>query len=247
MVFDLDCEDAYFRAEERGLPKPNFTAINRNNGHAHLGYQLETPVNFFASSSVGATKFYEAVERGFTHRLGADWGYSGFVSKNPLHPQWEVEWASGQTYDLGRLNDYLEPKDKQRRLKSEMSGVGRNVTTFNHIREIAYKEVLKFKKAHKSEDRFMEFLEDCAGDLNRTFSHQLHRAEIRCLARSVSKFVWKEFSIEKFSAIQSCRGKRAWSKTLTLTKEKPWELEGVCRRTWERRRAAQASPFRAII
>src|SRR6185312_14312232 len=135
----------------------NFTAVNRSNGHAHVAYQLETPVSFYDSSHHGPIKFLDAVTRGMTKRLGADHGYRGFISKNPLSAQWETAWQSEMPYTLGRLNDYLDPSDKKWR-QPEPSAIGRNVTVFDAIRKTAYQEVLNFKKRGESEERFGDFL-----------------------------------------------------------------------------------------
>jgi hypothetical protein len=242
MVFDLDCEDAFFRHEDRGLPPPNFCSINRQNGHAHIGYKLEIPVSFYETSHREPIRFLDAVDRGFTKRLGADEGYSGFLSKNPLNKKWESVWHTHIPYTLGRLNDYLDKKDKQRAPKPENSVIGRNVTIFDHIRKISYREVLKFKKSGKSEEDFCDMLEDAAQDKNSEFyPYLLGISEIRSLARSVSGWTWNEFTLEDFSAIQAARGRRRWSKVQTLTATKPWEAEGICRRTWERRRSRQTA------
>lgn len=113
MVFDIDAPDSWFRPEERRLPPPTFIALNRENGHGHAAYLLESPVNSWTATGTGVTRYYEAVERGFTKRLGADRGYAGFLSKNPLSEAWEVDWQAQYAYTLDELNDYLTPKDRQ--------------------------------------------------------------------------------------------------------------------------------------
>jgi len=245
LVFDIDLPDAYFAAEEARLPDPNFIAVNRDNGHAHIGYRIDPPVSFYMESRREPMKFFDAVDRGFTRRLRADRGYTGFLSKNPVHLKWETVWQAKLPYELSTLNDYLEPEDKQLAPRQEDSPLGRNVTVFDGIRAIAYLEVLKFKKAKKSEGDFMEFIRDEAKAINATFwPSPLTDPEIRCLARSVSGWTWKHFNFEEFSAIQAARVRRRWSKVQTLTDSKPWEAEGICRRTWERRR--QAARIRGI-
>ena len=44
LVFDVDRSDAYFAWSDANLPTPTWIAKNRQNGHAHIGYMLATPV-----------------------------------------------------------------------------------------------------------------------------------------------------------------------------------------------------------
>lgn len=237
LVFDVDTADAHTRAEDRDCPPPTFIALNRNNGHGHLAYMLETPVSAFSSSSRKATNFYEDVEQGMTHKLGADRAYPGFLSKNPLSIRWETDWQAVRPYRLDTLNDCLDKSDKRKPLVREMSAVGRNATLFDALSGWAYKNWLKTKQAGKSQAEFETMIREVAEGVNATFPVRLSHAEIKGICRSVAKWVWGKFSLERFAEIQRHRALKRWGKSPTLTASKPWEAEGVCRRTWERRRA----------
>jgi len=237
MIFDIDGEDSYTRAENRGCPPPNFIALNRENGHGHAGYLLESPVTAFESSSSKANKFYEDVERGMTHRLGADRAYPGFLSKSPLCQRWETDWQAVNPYRLDTLNDYLDKTDKRKPLVREMSAVGRNATLFDALSGWAYKNWYKTTKEGKSQAEFETMIREVAEGVNATFPMPLCAAEIKGVCRSVAKWVCQKFSVERFSEIQRHRALIRWANLLTLTASKPWEAEGVCRRTWERRRS----------
>jgi len=239
MVFDIDSEDAYDRAEERGCPPPTFIALNRENGHGHAGYLLESPVSAFVRSSRKAMCFYEDVERGLARKLGADPAYAGFLSKNPLSPRWETDWQARIPYRLDTLNDCLDKTDKRRIKRTAMSGIGRNVTVFDFIRANAYRQWLKYTKDGRSAEEFAAFLADEAHGINRTFRPPLHNAEINGIARSVAKWVLDKFSLKRFSDIQAERGRRSWSRTETRSAMKPWTLEGISRSTWYRRQKPQ--------
>lgn len=232
MVFDIDGEDAYTRAEDRGCPPPTFIALNTDNGHGHAAYFLETPVSAFTSSSRRAIQFYDDVERGLTHKLGADSAYHGFLSKNPLSSRWETDWQAVRPYRLDTLNDCLDSSDKRRALPREPSAIGRNYTTFDAIRVVAYKQCLKFKKDGRSLDSFAIMLLESAQEVNCTFSISLTDPEVRCIVRSVANWVWEEFTFERFSAIQRARAQKKRANMPTISSLKPWEALGVCRRTW---------------
>jgi len=231
LIFDLDMDDAYFQAEKRSCPPPNFTAINRNNGHAHVGYLLEMPVTKFEKSHSDPMRFLEAVDFGLSRRLGADAGYSGLMCKNPLSDRWEVDWQAKAPYDLSRLNDWLDKSDKLK-IPNFTTALGRNCTIFEGLRKLAYKQVLKFKKDGKSVEQFRAFLLGLALELNKEFSSPLFRQEVNCIAKSVANWVWERFSVAKFSTVQSGRGKKRWDGVTTNEATKPWESLGVSRAKW---------------
>src|SRR6478672_13149745 len=237
MVFDLDHTASYFQPEERHFLEPNFIAVNRKNGHAHVGYCLADPVSAGAKSSDKALSFFQDVERGIRKRLGGDPSYQGFLCKNPCHTNWEVDWQAVRPYDLHRLNDCLDKKDKIKPRKGhECDGFGRNCTLFNDLRKISYSEALKFKKDNRTFAEFAQFVEGASLALNLQFPVPLHVAEAKGVARSVAKWIWPRFDVEKFSRKQSLRVSKRWEKVQTLVQQKPWEADGVSRATWYRRR-----------
>ncbi len=240
LTFDIDRAAAWYAWEEGRLPYPNFIAVNQDNGHAHIAYELAAPVSVSSNSSHDAVQFLEAVQRGFTRRLRADRGYAGFLCKNPVHPHWLTDWQSGRPYELHVLNEALDPADRRKATTEPPTGFGRNCAIFDLLREASYRQVLIFKKAGKTEAEFRKFLENVSVDVNRKFNVPLYLQELSQIAKSVAKWSWTRFSPERFSAIQSARGKKAWSKTETLSKSKPWEAEGISRRTWFKRRCTKS-------
>lgn len=236
LSFDIDREDAYFAAEERFAYDPTFISVNRENGHAHASYLVAMPVSLFEKSHREPIRLFRDVQRGLQKRLGADPAYSGHLTKNPLHPHWETHWQAKMPYDLVRLADSLDKSDKSRTRGITIS-IGRNCSLFDRIRQDAYREVLPFKRANKSEEDFRETLEGDAFHMNGKFSHPLTRQEVKGIAKSVSKWVWDKFSDEKFSAIQTRRINRRW-KDGSLSQSKPWNSEGISRATWYRRQRA---------
>lgn len=237
LIFDIDAADSYTRAESRGCPPPNFIALNRENGHGHLGYLLENPVTLFANSSHVPVKFCEDVERGMTHRLGADLAYAGFLAKNPLHERWETQWQAVRPYRLETLNDYLDKSDKSKPDARMVTALARNDSLFQALRKWAYGNWLRIKSSGGKHADLLEEIQRIADGLNASFTTPLSAAEIRGICRSVAKWVWGNFSLERFSEIQRRRAGKRWNSAPTLTATKPWEALGVSRRTWERRRA----------
>jgi len=241
LIFDLDMDDAYFQAEKRSCPVPNFTAINRANGHAHIGYLLSSPVTMYEKSHSEPRRFLESVENGLCRRLGADAAYSGLMCKNPLSDRWEVDWQAKAPYELSRLNDWLDKSDKIK-IPNFTTALGRNCTIFEGLRKLAYKQVLKFKKDGRSVEQFRIFLFGLALELNKEFSSPLFRQEVDGIAKSVAKWVWERFSVAKFSAVQAKRSAKRWEGVVSLEKSRPWEALGISRSTWQRRRKTDPNP-----
>ncbi|WP_276324646.1 primase C-terminal domain-containing protein [Rhodomicrobium udaipurense] len=119
--------------------------------------------------------------------------------------------------------------------------MGRNCTVFDDLRVYAYRAVLEFKRCNDFRG-FLQRLVAVANDLRRnpTFIASLPEIEARAIARSIARWTWKRFSVERFAGIQRARGKRGnekrWADHVPLDVSRPWEAEGISRRTWFRRR-----------
>jgi hypothetical protein len=234
--FDVDNPGAYYAADDANLAMPNIICENRQNGHAHLFYRLESPVSTSILSRSAPIKFLEAVQRGYTRRLQADVGYCGLISKNPLHPKWRTEWARLEPYSMKELDDYLFFEDKRYNQKvMEAFGLGRNCTLFEFVRKEAYRRFIRSFDPTGLQDYLLEL----ALQFNCQFATPLSPREVRGTVKSVVKWVRRHFSKEGFSRVQSTRGSKPWKRD-TLTKLAPWEGEGISRSTWERRRAKAA-------
>ena len=77
---------------------------------------------------------------------------------------------------------------------------------------------------------------------NADFLYPLHGREVWHIARSVAKWTWRNTTPEGFSAWQSAQGKKGGRPATTTANGKPWELEGVSRATWYRRRSGLIVP-----
>lgn len=241
LVHDIDRPDAALAHREANLPPPSFIAINPENGHAHSAMLLAVPVARHSASRVGPLQFYAGVERGIARRLGADRCYRGVIAKNPVHRDWRVEWRREQPYTLPELRDWLFDRDMVPDASpSEAFGAGRNCTVFEELRKIAYREVREFKAAGQTIEAFQERLVRVALGINMQFPQALGLGEVRAISKSVAKWTWKRFSIEKFAARQSFLGKRGmakrWAGHVAESATKPWEAMGISRRTYYTRK-----------
>lgn len=236
LLFDLDDDDSYFRPEERDLPDPHFISVNPRNGHAHAGYLIENGVTVNSSGQRKPIELFRDVEYGITHRLGADFKYNHRLCKNPYHEQWHTHWKAILPYDLAKLADCLT-KNEKKSVKNLVIGVGRNCMIFDRLRQDAYREVLDFKKGNRTKEEFGALMESDALRMNSRLAVPLMQSEVKGIAKSVSKWVWSEFSLKRFSEIQGFRGSLPWKKE-TAKHSKPWEREGISRATYYRRKAS---------
>lgn len=238
LTFDVDRPGGYYASGDANLPPETFAAVNPENGHAHLAYRLETPVAVHNAARQGPLNYLAAVERGFTNRLDADKHFVGLILKNPVHPDWFVEWRRDEGYTLSELNDWLFDDDKRLDpTPREQYGFGRNCTTFDELRVFSYREVLRFKRNRDGFDTYHERLQNVALGINRQFVNPLPFAEIRAITKSVAKWTWKRFSPEAFSAIQRARINKRWAGHESESATKPWLNHGVSRATYYRHKA----------
>jgi hypothetical protein len=237
MLHDYDRPNATVAHAQAGLPEPNVMVINPENGHGHSAIVLASPVACHCAARVKPLRFYAAVERGIARRLGADRQYTGLIAKNPLHGDWDVEWRRNTPYTLMELAAHLTPADMRPDAAIERTyGAGRNVTVFDELRVIAYREVLAFKRNGETLAAFRARLERVAMGINMQFPEALGLAEIRGIAKSVAIWTWQRFSVETFSAIQRHRINIRWAGHVSNERTQPWKHEGISRATWYRRR-----------
>jgi hypothetical protein len=130
------------------LDSNSWTAINQENGHAHIVYGMSAPVLVDSPDMRQAPlRYLCAVEAAFRAKLDADQDYAGLLTKNPVHPLWRTLRGPRLDYDLGELAEYVDlPKHiRKRGKKPEEIGLGRNVTVFEDLRQWAYRNIRGYK------------------------------------------------------------------------------------------------------
>jgi hypothetical protein len=208
IVVDIDHEDALYRAAAAGVPQPNYVAQSPS-GRGHAAYVLQAPVCRTDNARLQPMQFAARVESGLVRALDGDRGYSGFLTKNPLHQHWDTWWGADRPYSLselaGGLQDWL-PKSLPRKA-AENSGLGRNVALFNRVRVWSYSAVRRYW----GEDRRLweEVTHAYALAVNQEFSAPLDDKEVDYLARSVSRWTWRNFTPDTFTGVQTSRSRLA--------------------------------------
>jgi len=212
LLFDVDREGAALAWYDEDLPEPAWAAKNPTNAHAHLAWGLDAPVLLGQHDRREPMRYLAAVESAMRAKLEADPGYSGLITKNPRHPDWQVLWGR-RLYDLPELHDWLDlPKHAPKRNPEEV-GTGRNVATFDHTRYTAYPAVREWKRSGAGYVRWQAWLYSVALD----YTHAEHPVpldyrECHWIAKSVAHWVWTRFDPEasdkRFSHRQAARGRK---------------------------------------
>ncbi|MHB8370913.1 MAG: replication initiation protein [Leptospirales bacterium] len=217
LVFDVDWEWGAWMWESAGLPVPGWTTINRENGHSHIVYPLKSPVCRTDAARVKPLRFLAGIEFSFGRMLEADPGYSGLLTKNPLHPFWGLNvFNSNAAFDLGTLADWIDLPSSHQNKNSKPAGLGRNCTLFEEVRHWAYRSIREYWGPSGAELWHIAVLNECRK--RNVFSVPLSESEVRATAKSIASWTWKRMTptgrtemIQKTHTdkIQSNRGKRS--------------------------------------
>lgn len=216
LIFDIDREQGGLAWDFAGLPYPTWSVVNPENGHAHIVYGLEVPVCTSEAARLAPLRYLAAVYSALAERMGADKGYAGLLTHNPIHKQWRTYWGRRQPYSLGELADYLDlppysdhfKKDTQNAANQDVFAYGRNCTLFDQLRAWAYVAV----REHRGNKVrvWNEAVAAQAESLN-TFATPLMAAEVKSIAKSVAKWVWKhdKEAYARFREVQRGRAVKA--------------------------------------
>ncbi len=216
LILDIDRPGAALAWEDTGLPPPTYVAINPENGHAHIGYALSSPVCTTDAARIAPMRYLAAIERAYTEKTGADFAFAGPLAKNPLHPSWRLwEPANAPTYELSDLAEFA---DLSTRPAAVLAGAGRNCELFDKLRMWAYRAVRRFWRPGGL-CVWTEAVQRQAEALN-CFPQPLSTSEVAGIARSVARYVWRRFSPADFRELQAERGRRGAEATAVLKRDR---------------------------
>lgn len=244
-LFDIDRPLAALAWEDADLPPPTWTAINRQNGHAHSAWGLEVPVLVDGLGARDAPlRYLCAVESLMAERLQADPGFGGLITKNPAHPLWWTLRGPRLSYSLGELAEWLPglEKHRPRRRAPDQVGLGRNVALFDRVRHWAYRAIRPYwGTGLQGWNAWLSLCNSRALTYNADFLTPLDGREVWHLARSVAKWTWRNTTAEGFSAWQAAQGRKAGIASGKVRRSASEE-----KRSTARLMRAKGMPFRAI-
>lgn len=241
LIFDLDHSNS-LAWEDAGLPPPNLTVRNRNNGHSHLYYAIP-PVCTTENARDKPIQYMKAVYAAFALRLNADPDYhSGPVAKTPGHPWWSTAELHNNVYDLGELADYVELEVSPWKTGPQLDDLphSRHCILFEQLRYFSY-SIVNQERERGTLATFTRRLEAFAHNHNKFaragFSHDLMLSSVRATVRSVARWSWTRYQ----GSAKCCRGAMALDKSLPLAERQSL----AAKRTHGLRHKATESKIRA--
>jgi len=252
--FDVDRVGAAIDWSDRNAPAPTLTITNPENGHAHLLYALEISIRTAPDGKMKPLRYAAAVENALCKKLGADTGYSGLICKNPNHSHWKIAVWQPELYTLDWLADFLDLNAANDKEIVADYGLGRNCTLFDKTRKWAYRAI---RQGWPKYEQWLNSCHERTIAYNLQFPLPLDESEVMAIAKSVAKWTYNKLSKDSFdlfvkkthsSEIQSIRGKIGGKKSngggrpKTTTAEcTPWDILGISRSTYYRKRLAGES------
>ena len=133
------------------------------------------------------------------------------MTKNPAHALWRVLRGPRMHYELCELAEYVDLSKHLPRRKPDEVGLGRNVTVFDWLRQYAYRNVRHYKSDVRNFVLWQSHLNARALERNGDLAVPLGGNEIWHIAKSVSKWTWRNFDLAasdaRFSQLQAHRGR----------------------------------------
>ena len=226
LVVDIDHPDAFLRAiNARSGWTPNAVVENRANGHAHAVWALSEPVTRTEYARRKPLAYAAAVVEGLRRSVEGDKAYSGLMTKNPTHTDWDASWLTDRLYSLpeleARLRDAgdMPPPGWARSRRTNPVGLGRNCAIFETARHWAYRRVRDCPDrtpASAEHLRRLIIAEVC--DLNAGYTEPLPASESAAIAASIHRWIttksrmWADGATTyeaTLIAIQSARGRKS--------------------------------------
>ena len=228
-VLDLDYESALSEIlySLDGVPMPNFVAENPQNGRLHAFFELKTPIYTTDASRQKPIMLANAVYLRLRELFNADVGYSGLISKNPMHEQWRTYSIRKKPYSLNELSSKLDiswQDAKKAPKQDEAVGLGRNCYIFHTARHWAYVEIRKYRG--KTYNVWLQGVIDHCLKLNEGMTEPMEYNEIKGIAKSISRYCWKKdaYCYQEFIARQSYKAKLGNLKSIESRRKKADEM-----------------------
>ena len=241
LVLDCDTPAALARGLP-DLPAPNWTVWRTANDHAHVCWTLAKPVHRYPAARIEPLRYLAGIAEFYASATGADPGYNGILAHNPAptfaNDAFVTAWGHPAPYSLDQLAAVIpfgwEPPTVRQ------AGVGRNCDLFE----------AGMTWAGRQANASLPVL-PALHVANQDFAHPLPLSEVQATARSIEKYRrrWaaRGWHCPRWLSRQAARSAKQTGKARKASASpygsnetlKPWEAEGISRRTWYRRRAAE--------
>ena len=143
-----------------------------------------------------------------SHHLGADPGYTGLITRNPINPGPDcfTHWSRMLPYSLSELDKVL-PKGKPP--KRRLTGIGRNVDLFKNMVSEVFRP--RWAALLGAQGWTEAWLDHVRGQNAAMFApDDLPDSECRSIAKSCYRYWVLQYNPERFSQIQTMRNGKRW-------------------------------------
>lgn len=181
----LDCDDPEQLADaisRQLVPEPSWMVTSRISGRSHVVFALARPVHRYPEARPRPLMLFRRVADYYTSVTGADPGYVGVLTRNPMAAadlSTTTTWGQRDPFSLHQLAEVVPPDWQAPH--SVRSGVGRNVDIFLTL----------MRWAGREENRSLPVL-PLAEMLNEHYAHEgqgrLPISEVRAIAKSVERY-----------------------------------------------------------
>ena len=242
MIFDCDSQPQDYLSVAFGalVRPPNWIVSSPETGNAHIVYCLGRPVLHGDGVRLKPLKFRQRIAEYYRMAYGADSGYAGVLTHNPVHPKWDVTWWREEPWTLSELAEVI-PKG-WRIPRKPTTPEGRNVTLFR----AAQRWFGRPSNWEASTD--LGDVRAWIGERNvEWFDVPLDGQECDWMAKSVCKISRQNLASgqtqRQFSSIQAAKGRRSGEMRRQGTPleldRAPWEVEGISRAAWYYHKSGQ--------
>ncbi len=232
--FDCDSLEAVERAAAScmgagDLPTPNIYASRTASGHVQVFYLLDRPVHRGEQARAKPLTYLARVSEFYRATLGADPGYMGVLSSNPVHGDYQTSYPHSTPYTLDQLAGVIPKGWRIPRVPT--TGEGKNCSLFAALCKLAL---------GCSDDGLLTW----ALKLNSEFDPHLPDGEVRGAWKSVCRYRarWRvQGHQQAWLFRQAARGRKGGTASGvarlsgSLTERQPWAELGISRATWYRR------------
>ena len=197
------------------VPAPSWLVVNtrpktatRRAGGIHCVYALEVPVARHDEAHTAPLSYLAHVADRLAYHLGADPGYTGLITRNPLTPGPEcfTHWGRMFPYTLGEL-DKLLPKGKPP--SHRLTGIGRNCDLFKSmVSEVFRPRWAPVLGTQGWSEAWLDYVK--VQNVAMFDDSFLPDSECRSIAKSCFRYWTRHYDPERFSDIQRSRMGKRW-------------------------------------
>ena len=256
VLVDIDGPDSAARLDvavlARAVQRPSWVVLRLSSGGVHAAWALAVPVHRYPGARSRPLELFGRVSEYYTLELGGDPGYGGVLAHNPISSVYETHFMYPGGWSLEELADPIPAgwrrPSRAKRAKLE-SATERNVTLFQELCHFAGRLGRSVYDIEREADRinasFLPLLPPLGTNEVRGVINSVLRYRARWERRAHSPVFIEDQRRRGRLALGRPRGGSV-SKAVSNEAIKVWDLLGLSRAAWYRRRAAQRERIRAI-